>query len=148
MTDTDHRLLIGLHRSVLALDRETARLAASHGLTLGQFAVMEALYVKGTQSISAVRERILSSVGTIPVIVRNLERRGLIRRLPHATDRRVCLVSLSEEGRKVIAEVIPQNNAMIRDFFAGLDPSEKETLIQLIRKTKGNSHGTHDHTAG
>ena len=141
MDATDRRLLVGLHRKVLHLDKLTAQIAAQEGLTLGQFAVLEALYSKGQQSISAVRERILSSVGTIPVIVRNLERRQLIVRVPSSSDRRVCLIALSEEGRRVIEKIVPENNAMIQAFFAGLTQEEKEQLEHLLQKTGGANRG-------
>lgn len=39
------------------------------------------------------------------VIVNDLETRGLVERRPHPEDRRVKLVSLTAEGRKVIAVV-------------------------------------------
>ncbi len=39
------------------------------------------------------------------VIVNDLEQRGLVERRPHTEDRRVKLVSLTAEGRKVIAVV-------------------------------------------
>ncbi|WP_235899151.1 MarR family transcriptional regulator [Suipraeoptans intestinalis] len=47
-------------------------------MTLSQFAVLEALYSKGDLTVGEVREKILSSVGTIPVIVNNLVGRGYV----------------------------------------------------------------------
>lgn len=40
--------LIAMHRIVNELDRRTVAIARKYGLTLPQFAVLEALYHKGT----------------------------------------------------------------------------------------------------
>ncbi len=141
MGDLEMKLVIGLHRNVLELDRQTARLALKERLTLGQFAVLEALYSKGDQSISAVRERILSSVGTISVIVKNLERRGLIQRLSDENDRRVCLISLTREGYEVISRIVPDNKQMIEHYFSVLTAEEKQEMKRLMRKIGGVDDG-------
>ena len=59
------KILIGLHRNVNTLDKKTAKIASEYHLTFSQFMVLEALYSKGDMSVGEVRERILSSVGTI-----------------------------------------------------------------------------------
>ena len=43
--------------------------------------VLEALYSKGDMSVGEVRERILSSVGTIPLIVNNLVKMNYVERM-------------------------------------------------------------------
>ena len=63
------KILIGLHRNVNTLDKKTSQIAGEYNLTFSQFMVLEALYSKGDMSVGEVRERILSSVGTIPLII-------------------------------------------------------------------------------
>jgi MarR family 2-MHQ and catechol resistance regulon transcriptional repressor len=139
----DLNLIAGMHRNVNALDRRTAALAKEEGLTLGQFAVLETLHSDGDQTVGTVRDRILSTAGTIPVIVRNLERRGLVRRLPDERDKRVCLLSLTDEGRELIERVIPRNTAMIEEAFSVLSAEEKGELLLLLDKLGGHD-GTSD----
>ncbi|MDO5044911.1 MAG: MarR family winged helix-turn-helix transcriptional regulator [Coriobacteriia bacterium] len=134
MSAIDTKLLTGLHRNVASLDRKTAQLAAEYDLTLGQFAVLEVLYSKGKQSISRVRDRILSSVGTIPVIVKNLESRDLIERLDDEHDKRVCILNLTEKGEQLIGELAPKNLNMIHEVFSVLSDEEKLELSRLLKK--------------
>ena len=68
------KILIGLHRNVNTLHKKTSKIAAEYNLTFSQFMDLEALYSKGDMSVGEVRERILSSVGTIPLIVNNLKK--------------------------------------------------------------------------
>ena len=57
----DSYILIGIHRIVKDLDRETARVSSSYGLTFPQFMVLEALLNKGSLTVGEIKEKILSS---------------------------------------------------------------------------------------
>lgn len=137
MIKTEMKILIGLHRNINDIDKKTLKIAAEHGLTLSQFMVLEALYSKGDMSVGEVREKILSSVGTISVIVNNLVKMNYIERLPDERDRRVCILSLTKEGRDVISKVVPKNEAMIVDSMKELTEEEKEELLYLLKKMGG-----------
>ena len=86
--EIDLKILIALHRVVNAVDSKTAKLVKAYGLSLGQFAVLEALYHKGEMTVGQVQEKILSSTGTIPVIIKNLEKRQFISHKEDENDKR------------------------------------------------------------
>lgn len=124
-----------------AIDRKTSRLLQPYQLTLGQFAVLEALYHKGDMAVGQVQEKILSSSGTIPLIIQNLETRGLLVRLKDEADRRRCILQLTEPGRALIEEVYPQNESMILNEFQIYSEEEKAELTSLLKKYKGENDG-------
>ena len=130
------KILIGLHRNVNALDKKTSKIAAEYNLTFSQFMVLEALYSKGDMSVGEVRERILSSVGTIPLIVNNLVKMNYVERMCNEKDRRVCILHLTQEGYDVISKIVPRNEAMIAESMEVLDQEEKEKLLYLLMKRK------------
>lgn len=132
------KILIGLHKNVKELDRRTLDIARSYGLSLSQFMVLEALYSKGNLSIGEVREAILSSVGTISLVVKNLEKMGYVKRKTDENDKRVSILSLTDEGRDVIGKVIPENETMIYDYMKDLSGGEIETLLSLLKKLGAN----------
>lgn len=136
MEDTELKILIGLHRICNETDRRTSQLAAGYGLSLGQFAVLEALYHKGDLSVGEVQRKILSSSGTMPVIVRNLEKRGLLTKSPDGEDRRRNILHITEEGRKLIAEIFPLNKELILESLSPLSREEKDALLKLLKKLK------------
>lgn len=133
----DSLIVIGLHRIVRGLDHRTARIAKRHGLTLGQFAVLEALYHKGDLTIGQVKEAVLSTDGTIPVVARNLEARGLVVRREDPADRRRAILGLTPAGREVIEAAYPENRRMIEEQLSVLDPEQKRQLVALIRCFRG-----------
>ena len=67
-------------------------------------------------------------------VVDNLERRGLVRRERNLRDRRVVTVSLTDTGRQLISEVLPQHIQAIVEEMSVLTPEEQETLSRLCRK--------------
>lgn len=137
MGRTEMKILIGLHRNVNALDKKTSKIAAEYNLTFSQFMVLEALYSKGDMSVGEVRERILSSVGTIPLIVNNLVKMNYVERMCNEKDRRVCILHLTQEGYDIISKIVPRNEAMIAESMEVLDQEEKEKLLYLLKKIGG-----------
>lgn len=95
---------------------------------------MEALYHKGALSVGQVQEKILSTSGTITVIINNLEARGYIRRETDPHDRRRFILDLTDSGRQLIACVYPENEARIIDIMGLLTAQEQQTLVGLLKK--------------
>lgn len=139
MKNQNLKILIGLHKNVKDLDSRTLKIASKYGLSFSQFMVLEALYSKGKLSISEVRDAILSSVGTISLVVSNLEKMGYIKRESNPKDKRICILSLTDSGRDVIAKIVPENEKMINNYMEILDCDEKENLVNILKKLGGKN---------
>lgn len=132
------KLIVGLHRNVAEIDRKTAKIAADHGLTMTQFGVLEALYNKGDMTVGCVQKKILSTAGTIPVVVNNLVKMGLVQRLSNQKDRRQSILSLTEEGKALIGTVAPLNEEMLKEHFSTLTSQEQQEFLNIMKKLSGN----------
>lgn len=132
LTAAESHIIISLHRIVTDLDRRTKAVCQKNGLTLGQFMVLEVLYHKGTMTVGEVKESILSTDGTIPVIVRNMEREGLLTRTQDEEDRRKYILELTEKGKELISRVYPQNVEMLRNALDVWTPEEQMELRKLL----------------
>lgn len=141
MQNENLKILIGLHRNVKELDSKTLAIAKNYGLSFSQFMVLEALFSKGKLSISEVRDAILSSVGTISLVVNNLEKMGYIKREADPNDKRICILSLTDSGREIISKIVPENEKMINDYMEKLDNEERKTLLELLKKLGGKNDG-------
>lgn len=133
MTRLDSQLVIGLHRIVQDLDRRTATVARAHGLTVPQFAVLEALLNKGSLPMGELREAVLSSEGTIPVVVRHLQGRGFVERRRDDRDARRGIVSLTPAGRELAERVCPDNARELERSLAAWSPEERSEVVRLVR---------------
>jgi MarR family 2-MHQ and catechol resistance regulon transcriptional repressor len=107
---------------------------AESGLTLTQFAVLEALYHLGPMSLSDLAQKILTTGGNLTMVVGNLEKQGLARRQRSPQDHRVQIVVLSAKGKQMIRGLFPQHAAAIADFLGLLSAEEQEHLGELCRK--------------
>jgi DNA-binding MarR family transcriptional regulator len=136
----DHSLnlktLIALSRTNQRIHRRTADRLVRHGLTLSQFAVLEALYHKGDMSIRDIITTVLSSGGNMTVVIHNLVKLGLVTRCVHPEDRRASLISITPQGSDKIKAIFPDHLADLDETFSALDPEEKQQLIALLKKIK------------
>ncbi len=130
----DSVLIIGMHRLVKDLDHKTMEIVTKYDLTFPQFMVLEALFYREGLSIGEIKEKILSSDGTIPVIINNLEKLGFIERQKDKKDQRKSLIFLTQEGKEKITQVLPENKKMIEQQFAIYSQEEKKFLASLLQK--------------
>lgn len=125
---------ISMSRVINTLRRENNKLILKHNLTLGQFAVMEALYSKGRLSTGEVMEKILTTSGNIPVIVKNLEKDGFITRKQDESDKRRFILDLTDKGKDLMDEIVPENLKFMDELISLWNDDEKEELIILMNK--------------
>jgi MarR family 2-MHQ and catechol resistance regulon transcriptional repressor len=99
------------------------------------FAVLEALLHKGPLPVNEIGKKILLTSGSITVAVDRLEKRGLVERRAHGTDRRARIVHLTLEGRKLITRIYGEHAGdMEKLAAASLTKAERKTLISLLKK--------------
>ncbi|THF85723.1 MarR family transcriptional regulator [Deinococcus sp. KSM4-11] len=124
---------VKLWRAAHSVEVAANRHLTEHNLTVSQFAVLEALYHLGPLSQRQLADKILRSSGNLTMVIDNLERDGLVSRERVPTDRRVMSVTLTSRGQLLIARVLPEHVATIRDIFRLLPPDEVADLAALTR---------------
>lgn len=105
-----------------------------HNLTLSQYGVLDALYHLGPMCQSTLARKILRSSGNMTMVIDNLEKRNLVRRVRAEQDRRKFMVELTDEGSVLIQAVMPGHVERVREAFSVLDEDEQLQLCRLTRK--------------
>jgi MarR family transcriptional regulator, 2-MHQ and catechol-resistance regulon repressor len=113
--------------------RLKAQIEASE-LTMGQFAVLEALLHLGPMHQCTLGRKLLRSGGNVTVVIDNLAKRGWVRRERQEEDHRQVVVHLTPRGRRLIEKVFPAHAATIAKEMSALSAEEQETLRVLCRK--------------
>jgi DNA-binding MarR family transcriptional regulator len=67
----------------------------------------------------------------VTTLVDGLERKGIVRRRPHSTDRRATVIELTDSARGAVERSM-RHEAAIRELFEKLAPADRATLIRLI----------------
>jgi DNA-binding MarR family transcriptional regulator len=83
-----------------------------------------------------IADRLLITSGTMTSLLDTLERRGLIRRVPHPGDRRKLLIDITDEARAILDRMLPRVHGASRDAFAVLSDIECLTLTNLLERVQ------------
>jgi DNA-binding MarR family transcriptional regulator len=118
----------------LFLDADTRGLRR-HGLSIAARILLATLEgANEPLSQTAIAERLFITGASVSSLVDTLERKGLVRRVRSATDRRVALVELTDVAPPVIDAYLAEVTALHAHEFAGLDDPERENLVMLLAK--------------
>jgi MarR family 2-MHQ and catechol resistance regulon transcriptional repressor len=128
------KLWVVLARSQLAVARHAEADVARHGLTLGEFAILEVLYHRGPLLLGEVQRKILVSSGGVTYLVDRLAGKGLVERRECAHDRRARYAALTPAGEKLVARIFPEHAGSIARAVSGLSKTEQAQAIALLRK--------------
>jgi MarR family 2-MHQ and catechol resistance regulon transcriptional repressor len=125
---------VRLIRAANTARSHSSRHLGDSGLTLTQFAVLEALYHLGPMSLSDIAQKILTTGGNLTMVVGNLEKQGLAQRQRSPDDRRVLIVALTARGKTLMRRIFPEHAAAIVEFMGLLSSGEQVRLGDLCRK--------------
>ena len=132
-TSAVHLWLV-LWKASRAVQAHAFKSIASQPICTSDFAVLEAVLHKGSLPVNAIGRKVLLTSGSITSAVDRLEARGLVERRAHPTDRRTRVVHLTREGRRVITGLFAQHERDMEYAASALSPSERATLIRLLKK--------------
>lgn len=107
------------------------------GLTFPRYeALMLLLFSRnGALPLGKIGDRLQVHATSVTSIVDGLELDGFVRRVPHATDRRATLASITRAGRRVAEKAtVVLNEASF--FLDALGPRELEGLTSTIQKLR------------
>ena len=125
---------VKLMRAAESITSRVHKHLSSVGLTVSQFGVLEAIYHLGPLSQKDLGRKILRSSGNITMVIDNLEKRRLVRRERDASDRRMFIVHLTEDGQKLIDRIFPPHAALITRELSVLNATDQEILGDLCKK--------------
>ncbi|MCY4548506.1 MAG: MarR family transcriptional regulator [Defluviicoccus sp.] len=103
-------------------------------LTPLQFAALVKLHDLGEVSQNELGRRTAMDAATMQGVIKRLLARGLIDRKPDAEDRRRVVLSLTGDGRSLIAAAMPDGHAISDETLAGLDEAERRAFLALLKR--------------
>ncbi|MDI3534859.1 MAG: hypothetical protein PWQ82_1224 [Thermosediminibacterales bacterium] len=74
------------------------------------------------------------SFGSMTIMVNKLVEEGLVKRMTSHEDRRVILVSLTEEGEKILKEFQDQFIEVLKKRVSRLDKPKKDRLYTVLKQ--------------
>jgi DNA-binding MarR family transcriptional regulator len=121
-----------VRRAQIRVFQDFADAMAPLGLTPGQLGAL--LLIEANQGLSQTQLGTALGIdrsSVVPLLDR-LEALDLIRRTPHASDRRTHALGLTDNGIVTIRRLLPLLEAHERRIATDLSPSERRLLMQLL----------------
>lgn len=104
-------------------------------LTWPQYEVLQALSGQGTPPmLSELADRVRCVRSNMTALVDRLERRGLVRRIPHPEDRRSIRVELTVAGSTAYREAAQVLTRLEAQILATLSAEEQELLCDVFAR--------------
>jgi len=108
------------------------------GVNLTEASLLAFVGEQGPVTQTQLAERLGMNRASTGSVVDAMLGRGLVMRDPSATDRRVWLVRLTDEGRALAAEAAAVDVALREELRAGLGRAERQQLARTLVRLQAN----------
>jgi DNA-binding MarR family transcriptional regulator len=128
-------LCLHVQRAARALARRFDEALRPVGLTNGQFSLMMSLNRPEPPGIASVATLLAMDRTTLTAALKPLERRGLVTVAKDPTDRRSRRLSLTTEGRAVLASAVPiweQSHHEVEELLKDVDPDLLRNSLLML----------------
>jgi DNA-binding MarR family transcriptional regulator len=136
-----------LRRAWFSLNQGFRQRVAPLGITPDQFTILRWL-AESEEGLtqSDLTQHMASDPNTITATVRRMEGAGLLRRMPHETDRRAKRVTILPEGRRVFSEAQALALDLQKTVLSPLSRAESALFLELLERvanscTEASSRG-------
>jgi DNA-binding MarR family transcriptional regulator len=112
-------------------ERWANRRAVEAGLGAQRLRLLNVVHCRGPQKMADLAGALAVTPRNVTALVDGLESDGLIRRVPHSTDRRVTMVELTCSSASVESQFRTFQDGL-GALFADLDQDDRRTLLRLL----------------
>ncbi|HEU5200325.1 MAG TPA: MarR family transcriptional regulator [Ktedonobacterales bacterium] len=123
-----------LKKTFLLLDDYDRHFFASYGLSTRQFWALQHLDEQQGRSMVDLSRVLLTDKSNVTAIVDRLEQAALAQRTPDARDRRVFLITLTPEGRRLRDAVGKAHEARIRELISVVNGGHLYSLLEHLTR--------------
>lgn len=126
-------LVINILHTAEMVGRRLDQLLRGFGLARGSHNVLQILGgASEALTPTEVSARLTVTSATVTGLLDTLERRGLARRRAHPGDRRSILVEITDDGHRLLDELVPELIEHEKRWAAGLTAARREQLLRLL----------------
>lgn len=108
------------------------------GLHRGQPLVLALLWEQDGRTQGEIAEKLCLRPATVTVVLRRMEKAGLLERRNDPEDLRIVRVYLTERGRALEKDVKRIHRMLEKECFARFTPEEKALLREFLTRMRDN----------
>ena len=128
----DAELVVRLRGVIPRLARQLNETSTGEGLTPTQYSVLALVRVRGPLGLAELTELEGLNPTMLSRIVKVLDERGLIRRLPDPSDMRAARVEVTPEGAQLHEQVREQRTRVLSEWLERLPAETADLLLAAV----------------
>lgn len=132
LPDTSRSLPITMLRARETMMAPIRNMLAKADVTEQQWRVLRVLVEGGTMDPKDIAQRACLLNPSLTRIMQLLERKGLITRANHPSDRRKVLITVTDKGVDLIARAAPESNAIFERLERQFGRDKMDQLLDLL----------------
>lgn len=127
---------ISFMKADLAVSTELQTILVDYKLSRGKILILTALAKKedGNLTPSEIANLLGVTRGTMTGLIQGLERDKFIQRTTHESDHRMVFVSITEEGKKILNQILPIYHILLSELLEDFTKEELENLQRYAIK--------------
>lgn len=130
----DNCMCLTVQRAARALARMFDEALRPHDLTNGQFSLLMSLNRPEPPNLSSVASLLAMDRTTLTAALKPMERRGLVKVIVDPSDKRSRLLALTQQGMRLLADVMPVWVSTHGDLEQVLTVGEQGRMLNDLRK--------------
>ena len=122
-------VLVNLFNEILDLEERALITGEYKNISVNDMHIINAVGIREQKNMSTVAREL-----NVTIAVNNLVKKGYIQRMRSQEDRRVVLISLTEQGKKAYYHHKDFHEKMVLAVLKGLNVEETEALTKALTK--------------
>lgn len=123
-----------LHRTLDTIIPHYRAVFKSHGISEQQWRILRVLWETDNCTTAKLANSTLLPSPSMVGIIDRMTAKGLVSRDRSSEDRRKVYVSLTDKGRALQAELIPQVDAVYQKVMSQCESEDWHTMIETLQK--------------
>lgn len=128
------RILRAIRRIIRSVDIYSHKLALDCGVTVPQLSCLLEIAETGPVTLKALAARVDLTPGTVVGIVDRLERKGLVERARSQSDRRQVRISITRQGKSLLARAPSPLQDRLAAALDTLPPFDRAAIAQSLER--------------
>jgi MarR family transcriptional repressor of emrRAB len=127
--------VLAMYRAFAVLDRHQSREIAESGLNTTQWNALMVLHrAEGPLTMGELGQRLAVRPTNLSGIAGALVKRGLVRRVPGTTDRRLLEASLTPAGERFIERLLPGHYRRMEAVMSRVPDRDRRALVRSLAR--------------
>jgi len=134
--DALNDLLVKLFNNILTYEEKALITDDFKDISLNDMHVIEMIGLSQKKNMSSIAKSLEVTVGTLTIAINNLVKKGYVKRMRSAKDRRVVLVSLTEKGMHAYKHHEVFHDEMIKAIMKRLEGEQLDVLVKALNSVQ------------